>query len=105
MAEVSERVRRRVRADYPGRAEAVIGHLARLTHEIFAGEAPETLTTERFHAAVLIIARTDRRGFDRALALGRTDWRDLLVGAGLGDEGWEAILDAELGPASPPAAE
>ncbi|MFD5631261.1 hypothetical protein [Streptomyces sp. NPDC127072] len=52
MAEVSERVRRRVRLDYPDRAEP--------------------------------------------------DSRDLLVGAGLGDEGWEGLLEAELGPASPP---
>ncbi|MFE6485998.1 hypothetical protein ACFVGN_24130 [Streptomyces sp. NPDC057757] len=102
MAEVSERVRRRVRLDYPDRAEPVIGHLARLTHEIFADGTPRTLDVERIHAAVLIVARGDRRGFDRALALGRTDWRDLLVGAGLGDEGWEGLLEAGLGPASPP---
>jgi hypothetical protein len=105
MAWVSERVRRRVQVDFPDRADPVVGHLARLTHEIFAGETPKPLDIERIHVAVLISAGRDRHSFDRALALGRTDWRDLLVSAGLGNEGWQTILETELGPASPPTAD
>lgn len=104
MAWVSERVRRRVQVDFPDRADPVVGHLARLTHEIFAGENPGPVAIERIHVAVLIVAQRDRRSFDQALATGRTDWRDLLVAAGLADEGWRELMEAELAPAEPPAA-
>ena len=35
-----------------------------------------------------------------ALALAATDWRDLLVRAGLGDDDWASRLDSELGSAT-----
>lgn len=48
--------------------------------------------------AALIVAGKDLRRLDEAVALGRTDWRDLLVAAGLADEGWQDLLATELAP-------
>jgi hypothetical protein len=33
--------------------------------------------------------------FETALLIARRDWRDLLVSAGLANEGWEKILEDE----------
>lgn len=46
---------------------------------------------ERIHAAIVMVA--ERRGFDAALALAQTDWRDVVVDAGLADQDWGPRLD------------
>jgi hypothetical protein len=38
-------------------------------------------------------------GVDDAFRTAEQDWRDLLVGAGLANGDWPAVLDARLGPA------
>lgn len=102
MVDVSERVRRRVQVDFPHHADQVIASLAGLTHDVFPGEARDSLPIERIQVAALVLAQRDLRKLDEAVALGRRDWRDLLVGAGLGNEGWQELVAAELAP--PPAA-
>ena len=96
MVEISERVRRRVRGDFPHQVDQVIGSLAELTYGVFPGEARDSVAVERIQVAALILARRDLRRLADALVLGRTDWRDLLVAAGLADEGWQDLVEAEL---------
>ncbi|MFI0404816.1 hypothetical protein [Actinomadura sp. 3N508] len=97
MDEVSERVRRRARNDFPQQADQVIESLGELTTSLFPRDAPGN-GHERIHVAALILAQGDVGKFERALALARSDWRDLLVFAGLGNEDWEALVDSELAP-------
>jgi hypothetical protein len=96
MADISERVRRRVRVDFPYQEDRVIGLLADLTRDVFPGEARDSVAIERIQVAALVVAQRDPRRLEEALALGRADWRDLLVAAGLADEGWRDRLEVEL---------
>jgi hypothetical protein len=63
------------------------------------GGLPGPMTTERVQTAVVLLSDGDMARFERQLRLARTDWRDVLVAAGLADEDWAGRLDAELGPA------
>jgi len=47
----------------------------------------------RVHAAILWLARGDRRRFDDALAGACANWRDTLVAAGLANQNWKLVLD------------
>ena len=89
-------MRRRVRADFPHHADEVIASLAGLTYRVFPDEARDSIYIERIQVAALIVAQQDLRRLDDAVRLGLTDWRDLLVGAGLADEGWKELVNAEL---------
>jgi hypothetical protein len=60
-----------------------------------AGTAGWDRHNERVHVAILICS--EERGFDAALELARTDWRDVLVAGGLADDGWTAWLDGWFG--------
>lgn len=51
---------------------------------------------ERILAAIAFVA--DRQSLPEALELARTDWRDLLVSAGLGDDDWPEVLNRVLDP-------
>jgi hypothetical protein len=79
----------------------VTAALAELTREVFPGEARDSVAIERIQLAALLLAQGDLRKLDDAVALGRRDWRDLLVAGGLADEGWQERVAAELEP--PPA--
>lgn len=98
MDEVSERVRRRVRRDFPHQDEQVIEALAGLTVREFPKEPRDSIALERIQVAALVLARGDLPKLDEAVVLGHKDWRDLLVAAGLADEGWRERVDAELTP-------
>lgn len=52
---------------------------------------------ERLATAAIVQSGGDLDELERAVSLGRTDWRDLLMNGGLGDEGWRAKLDKILG--------
>jgi hypothetical protein len=99
VAGISERVQHRVRVDFPHHPNLVIAALCELTHGVFPGEARESVAVERIQVAALLLAQGDLRRLDDAMVLGHTDWRDLLVSAGLADEGWQARVEAELAPA------
>ncbi|MCE7903874.1 MAG: hypothetical protein DYH20_14855 [Gammaproteobacteria bacterium PRO9] len=46
----------------------------------------------RVHAAILWLARGDRKKFDEALATACIDWRDTLAAAGLAGQNWKLEL-------------
>jgi hypothetical protein len=96
VAEVSERLRRRVLRDYgPDTAARVLRVLA---------EIPETLVLagrqdpERLQAAAVVGHDGTWESVERRLRMLRRDWRDALVAAGLAQLGWPRRLDADLGP-------
>ncbi|WP_411103387.1 hypothetical protein [Streptomyces sp. cmx-4-9] len=95
---VTERLRRRIRADFPepGAAEEVAGALRDLADRLGAGGV-RGAAAERLAAAVVLLGCGDARRVRSAVALALTDWRDLLMAAGLGGADWPALLDAELG--------
>jgi hypothetical protein len=83
--------------------------LRRWTIEQFGDQAPFVLrqleahdpgaisqVPERILAAIAFVA--DRQSLPEALELARTDWRDLLVSAGLGDDDWPEVLNRVLDP-------
>jgi hypothetical protein len=57
---------------------------------------------ERVQAAIVLIARGRYEDFERAAALAETDWRDVLVAAGLANGDWPERLDDKLGKTQPP---
>jgi hypothetical protein len=88
------RLSRRVRRDFPapGAAEEVLGLLSGL---VWFPDHPAH--AERVQAAVVVLARGNLGRLKDSILLARTDWRDVLVAAGLANEDWPARLDAELG--------
>ncbi|HEV2343083.1 MAG TPA: hypothetical protein VGS97_03250 [Actinocrinis sp.] len=98
MPELS-RLERRIRRDFPapGSAHGIITALDRLPDE--AGYGEEHFRTERIRAAIVLLADGDLSRFRDAVELAKTDWRDLLVAAGLAHADWPSLLDEALGPA------
>jgi RimJ/RimL family protein N-acetyltransferase len=92
-APVSDRLAVRVRSDFGAEAERLLDRLASV-------ELPlaERQSRERIQAAIVLSAAGDLGAFDYAMRLASRDWRDVLMGAGLGNLDWTARLDAELGP-------
>ena len=91
---VTRRVERYVRACFDAsEAELVLAVLSewRISYE-------EEPPSERLITAVVLAADGRLDGVDDALQTAEQDWRDLLVGAGLANGDWSAILDARLGP-------
>lgn len=89
MPGVSDRLRRRIERDFPAPGSA-----ASVTEMVAAAGQ-----SERIQAAVVLRRRGDLDRLRDACELARLDWRDVLAGAGLADEDWQAHLDTELGPA------
>ncbi|MGB8860954.1 MAG: hypothetical protein WCC60_16965 [Ilumatobacteraceae bacterium] len=52
---------------------------------------------ERVLAAVVFAARGDVSRLHQLVELSRVDWRDVLVGGGLGNIDWPHVLDERLG--------
>lgn len=98
MTSTPSRLEQRIRRDFPepGSAHGVLLLLSDLPRKV--GYDPEILASERIQAAVVLLAHGDLARLRRAVDLAATDWRDLLVAAGLADEDWPARLDRELGP-------
>jgi hypothetical protein len=88
------RLSRRVRRDFPepGSADEVLRLLSGL---VWFPDHPAH--SERVQAAVVILARGNVGRLKANLSLATTDWRDVLVAAGLANEDWPSRLDAELG--------
>ena len=90
---MSGRLADRVRRDFgPDEAAEVLAALEQV--EFPLGDLQDK---ERLLAAVVLLADGRREVFERAVALGRRDWRDLLVAAGLAHGDWPRRLDRELG--------
>jgi hypothetical protein len=58
----------------------------------------EEQSSERIQAAIVLLATGNPYKFEYYAKLAEADWRDVLVFSRLGNEGWPARLDNELGP-------
>lgn len=93
MAELTPRLRRRIAHDFPpGSADTVLSYLGTLADSAYGGQS-----RERVQAALVIASRGQWDRFESMLRLLRLDWRDVLMAGGLGQDDWQAVLDAELG--------
>ncbi len=95
MAVPSPRIAERLSADFGASAPAMLSTLERL-------EIAQQVDPERIHAAILLAAHGSQTLFQDALDHAKEDWRDLLDRAGLADDGWHRLVDAEFGE-NPPA--
>lgn len=82
-----------MRRDFPRyRVRGVVDRLETLTLA-----AAERQSPERIQAAIVLLAAGDVARLEQAAVLAETDWRDVLVAAGLADADWPSRLDHELG--------
>ncbi len=95
MAVPSPRIAERLAADFGAAAPGMLSTLERL-------EVSQLVGPERIHAAILLAAHGNQTLFQDALEHAQEDWRDLLDRAGLADDGWSGVVDAEFGE-NPPA--
>lgn len=92
--EVSRRLEQWIKKEFPtGSAERVLDELRALPEELAGG--PDG--SDRIQASLVIRSGGDWYAFQRCLQVVHPDWRDALVGAGLGDDDWKYRLDDELG--------
>lgn len=70
----------------------VLRSIETLDEESFGRQDPE-----RISLAIAILASQDI-GLDAVIELALTDWRDLLVAAGLANENWPDVMSAHLEP-------
>jgi hypothetical protein len=96
------RLDRRITRDFPqpGSAREVRRLLDALPS--VAGYDPEHLSGERVRAAIVLLADGNISRLKDALRLAATDWRDLLVAAGLAHADWPDLLDRWLGAETEP---
>ncbi len=95
MAVPSPRIAARLAADFGAAAPGVLSALERL-------KLSPQADPERIHAAIVLAARGSQTMFQDALEHSQEDWRDLLDRAGLADDDWHRVVDAEFGD-NPPA--
>ena len=76
-----------------GSIELVLTRLDGLTLPLIETEAGR----ERVQAAVVLVAGGNYFDFERAAREAESDWRDVLVAAGLANEDWPERLDEQLG--------
>jgi hypothetical protein len=90
MSGVSERVMRKILADFPdpGSGTEVARQIASASED------------ERVQAAIVLAAQGDLQAIQYGVELAAIDWRDLLVNGGLANENWQAVLDLHFGPAT-----
>ncbi|SCG55363.1 hypothetical protein [Micromonospora inositola] len=97
MPDISPRLRRRIKTDFPQHADVVVNRL----HSLDQLVADSRQDPERMFAAVVRLAQGRPDKLDRATRLAQDDWRDLLVGADFGTEDWPARLSAWLDAPAP----
>jgi hypothetical protein len=91
---VSGRLKAAVARDFePGSVDPVLIRLEGLDLPLMDTETG----WERVQAAILVIASGGYVKFEEAASQAETDWRDVLVEAGLANEDWPERLDAQLG--------
>ena len=79
----------RIRLDFPDDAERVAGLLG----AVHSGNQDR----ERVLGAVVLGADGDLSQLQQLIELSRIDWRDVLVGGGLGNADWQTVLNDRLG--------
>jgi len=91
--DVSQRLTRWVESAFPkGSSEKVLEALRDLPDGVVGGQ-----DLERIQSSLVIRTGGEWSVFQSWLQLAHSDWRDALVGAGLGDEDWRDRLDEVLG--------
>lgn len=72
---------------FPNESASVIAQLQEYCEYLseFFSEESQPETYERFCLAILKIAKTSNEKFNKAVELGKIDYRDLLVSAGFGN--------------------
>ncbi len=96
---LSNRLERRVLSEYGEYAELVLERLATLS--LPAGKTSWNVEgRERIQAAVILASSGDLRRFEHNAAVAESDWRDVLVFAGLANEDWRERLTDALGESS-----
>lgn len=91
---VSRRLEAAVRRDFDrGSVEPVLTRLSTLNLPLI--ETDRGL--ERIQAAIVLVAGGSYSKFERAASQAETDWRDVLVAAGLANEDWPERLGEQLG--------
>jgi hypothetical protein len=76
----------------PSEAPRILQELASLDESDFDGQDPD-----RVAGAILILVKRGSAGLPAIIAAAKTDWRDLLMGAGLADDDWEFKLQDIIG--------
>ena len=95
MGSVSPLVRRYVAHAYPTELQpGVLERLAALSEP--PSEPQWAETRERVQMGILLVAAGAPTHLESAFALAQTDWRDLLVSAGLANADWPAVLQRAL---------
>lgn len=89
---VSELVLSELRARFSVRDAVDAERLLRATALPFLDAADRDRERDRVHLAILKHAEGSFERFARTLALAATDWRDVLVAAGLANEDWPDVL-------------
>jgi hypothetical protein len=91
MEKVSLLVRKQVATVFPADQASVLEQLGMMRYP--PAERSWAELRERVQMAALLCSRGDRVQFDKALAQGAVDWRDLLMEAGLAGSDWRAVLE------------
>jgi hypothetical protein len=93
---ITARLHRRIQRDFPepDQAGVVTDELRELAHDLRHWQESK----ERIMTAAILFARGDLGRLRSAMKIGRSDWRDLLMAGELGNEGWDLVMDRELGP-------
>lgn len=91
---VSDLVLREVRARFVARDAVDVERLLRATALPFLDAPDRDRERDRVHLAIVKRAEGHFERFARTLALAATDWRDVLVAAGLAHEDWPDVLRA-----------
>lgn len=84
---VSDRLKRRIKRDFPEAGSA--DEVTRLVSE--------ASDSERIQAAIVFKAHGDIREIQRQVDLVAVDWRDVLMYSGLEHDAWPSVLDSRLG--------
>lgn len=93
VVDVSERLTRWVGSTFGADADRVLDLLRTLPPH-----AVGTQDVERVQASLVIASGGDVGRVERVVAVALVDWRDALVGGGLGHGDWPRRLDEVLGP-------
>lgn len=92
MVELTPRLLSRLESDFGPEAQPLATELEQLPGAINSGQDPE-----RIQAAVLLAAGGSLPEFAAMMDLARSDWRDLLVNAGLQNGNYAKVMRRRLG--------
>ena len=90
MIQLSPDIEAKVRANFKNEeVGAVLSALSEMIEPPFEGEW--ALTRERVQIAILVSAQSSLERMLQSVAGAQIDWRDTLVGAGLGESNWRSV--------------